>query len=111
MKDEWKLEYIAARLGGGEKAIEDFPRFADHFAHLFGDDYILRLETFGVNQPHDFKTICGSRHDDPVLRHLRALATPQRRKIETYRSMRADSRRQQEWEKMVATWDHPIGWC
>ena len=41
MSNEWKLEYIAERLGGGEKAIEDFPRFADHFAHLFGDDYIL----------------------------------------------------------------------
>jgi hypothetical protein len=40
-KEEAKLEYMAERMGGGEKSIEDFPRFADHFAHLFGDDYIL----------------------------------------------------------------------
>lgn len=35
VKAEWKLEYIAERLGGGEKSIVDFPRFADHFVQLF----------------------------------------------------------------------------
>jgi len=39
-KERPKLEYMAGRMGGGEKSIEDFPRYADHFAHLFGDHYI-----------------------------------------------------------------------
>ena len=35
---------MAGRMGGGEKSIEDFPRYTDHFADLFGDDYISSTE-------------------------------------------------------------------
>jgi len=41
---EWKLEYIAERLGGGDKSIEDFPRFADHFVQLFENHFSRNVD-------------------------------------------------------------------